>query len=89
MALCYDDGARDARKPFGVGIKMEKPNCYECKHRGELNWDAHSMCKRNPVPNVKGAAHGIKKGWFNFPFNFDPVWLENCDGFEKIENHSE
>jgi hypothetical protein len=47
------------------------------------------MCKRNPVPNVKGAAHGIKKGWFNFPFNFDPVWLENCDGFEKIENHSE
>jgi len=31
--------------------------------------------------NIKGAATGIKGGWFNWPFNFDPVWLENCDGF--------
>ena len=33
--------------------------------------------------NIKGNLHGIKSGWFNFPFNFDPVWLENCDGFEN------
>ena len=32
--------------------------------------------------NVRGNPHGIRKGWFNFPWNFDPVWLENCDGFE-------
>jgi len=35
--------------------------------------------------NIKGDPHGIKSGWFNFPFNFDPVWLENCDGFKSIE----
>ena len=31
--------------------------------------------------NVTGSPHGIAHGWFNWPFNFDPVWLERCDGF--------
>jgi hypothetical protein len=26
---------------------------------------------------------GIKRGWFNWPYNFDPVWLESCNGFEE------
>ena len=33
--------------------------------------------------NIKGSPHGIKNGWFNWPYNFDPIWLENCDGFKK------
>lgn len=33
--------------------------------------------------NIRANPHGIKKGWFNWPWNFDPVWLENCDGFEE------
>lgn len=32
--------------------------------------------------NIKGNPHGIRNGWFNHPFNFDPVWLLQCDGFE-------
>ena len=32
---------------------------------------------------VKGNSHGIKNGWFNWPMNFDPIWLESCNGFEK------
>lgn len=35
--------------------------------------------------NVKGNPTGIKKGWFNWPYNFDPTWLESCDGFEDKE----
>jgi hypothetical protein len=35
--------------------------------------------------NVKGNAHGIKMGWFNHPLEFDPRWLEECDGFEAKE----
>ena len=31
--------------------------------------------------NIKGNAHGILSGWFNWPLNFDPTWLESCDGF--------
>jgi len=34
--------------------------------------------------NIEGDPHGIAKGWFNWPFNFDPLWLENCDGFEGV-----
>jgi hypothetical protein len=32
--------------------------------------------------NIKANPHGVRMGWFNWPFNFDPVWLESCDGFE-------
>ncbi len=31
---------------------------------------------------VTGNPHGIRMGWFNHPVNFDPVWLEDCTGFE-------
>lgn len=31
--------------------------------------------------NIAANPHGIRKGWFNWPYNFDPVWLQRCDGF--------
>jgi hypothetical protein len=31
--------------------------------------------------NIKGNPHGIRNGWFNWPMNFDPTWLEQCEGF--------
>jgi len=31
--------------------------------------------------NIVANYQGIKRGWFNWPMNFDPIWLENCDGF--------
>ena len=36
--------------------------------------------------NIKGNAHGIKNGWFMWPISFDPVWLENCDGYTEKED---
>lgn len=30
---------------------------------------------------IKANPHGLRKGWFQYPFNFDPVWLENCNGY--------
>ena len=35
---------------------------------------------------VTGNETGIRKGWFAWPLNFDPVWLESCDGFTEKEN---
>ncbi|RLJ03678.1 MAG: hypothetical protein DRP08_03280 [Candidatus Aenigmatarchaeota archaeon] len=26
---------------------------------------------------------GVRKGWCNFPWNFDPVWVKKCDCFEE------
>jgi hypothetical protein len=34
---------------------------------------------------VKGNSHGIRNGWFNHPFDFNPVWLEECTGFKAKE----
>ena|SRR3990167_3099699 len=31
---------------------------------------------------VVGHHTGIRRGWFQWPFNFDPVWLQECDGYE-------
>lgn len=34
---------------------------------------------------IKANFHGIKNGWFNWPHNFDPAWLENCEGFSEVK----
>lgn len=41
-----------------------------------------SLINNNEL-NIKANQHGIDKGWFNFPFNFDTVWLISCDGYEE------
>ncbi len=42
--------------------------------------------KENAVKlNIKGNSQGIRHGWFMWPVNFDPTWLESCDGFESKE----
>lgn len=61
-----------------------KPDCYKCKHRGELLVGLHSTCA-NREAKVTANAHGIKSGWFFWPYNFDPVWLVSCDGFAPRE----
>ncbi len=39
-----------------------------------------------PPLNIQANIHGVKKGWFMWPMNFDPTWLENCDGYEDEIN---
>ena len=39
--------------------------------------------------NIRGNPHGERMGWFIWPANFDPVWLENCDGFEEEKTKEE
>lgn len=29
--------------------------------------------------------HAVRSGWFMWPLNFDPIWLESCNGFTKKE----
>lgn len=75
--------------------------CYECIHRGTVPGSCHSSCNHPEAKtesgllyvlsgqsgslNIKGNTHGIKSGWFIWPLDFDPVWLENCDGFKMKE----
>jgi hypothetical protein len=65
---------------------MVNPNCYNCQHRRNLAGDCHSRCVKTTA-KVVGSMHGIKNGWFFYPVNFDPIWLEECDGYEEKENN--
>ena len=65
-------------------INRKAPDCYECEHRHDLIGDAHSSCDALSA-NVIGNRHGIEHGWFFWPFNFDPTWLEMCDSFKQKE----
>lgn len=47
---------------------------------------APPIMKSSKDLGIKGNAHGISQGWFNFPYNFDPTWLENCEGYKNIDN---
>lgn len=60
----------------------QKPDCYKCIHRRNVPGDRHSSCM-NIHADVDAELHGIKKGWFIWPFNFDPIWLINCNGFKE------
>ena len=64
---------------------MNKPNCYDCKHKSEIPGDAHIKCD-HPTPKdigIKGHPGGIMGGWFHYPYNFDPCWLLECNGFKE------
>lgn len=67
--------------------KEQKHDCYECEHRGTIPGSCHSCCRHPEIGrkklNIEGNPTAIRGGWFMWPGNFDPVWLENCDGFEQ------
>lgn len=50
-----------------------------------LSGDIAIDTKSADTLGIKASAHGITKGWFNWPYDFDPTWLENCNGFERSE----
>ena len=60
---------------------------------GEVMAIFASIGRHVPVVDLDGAVtlgikadpHGVRSGWFNWPFNFDPVWLQECKGFELKE----
>ena len=54
--------------------------CLNCTLRKKVVGDAHSQCTYPHTQELfadimsKASAHGIKKGWFRWPYNYDPVW---------------
>ncbi len=61
----------------------DRPNCYECEHHSIIPGDAHIKCLVLVTTDliVEGDARGKANGWFNWPGNFDPTWLLECNGF--------
>jgi len=60
--------------------------CWSCQHKREVPGNYHIRCVK-PDPDMKGNEHGIRKGWFMYPFLFDPTWKEKlCNNYQKIED---
>lgn len=58
-----------------------KPNCSTCEWKRNVPGDCHIKCI-NPDPHMAGNEHGIRNSWFNYPFNFDPVWMtKECSNY--------
>ena len=63
-------------------ILSKMTECCSCKNRRNIPGDCHLSCVK-PDPNMTGNPHGIRNGWFFYPFNFDPTWKEkNCANYE-------
>ena len=64
---------------------MSDANCYTCVYRREIPGDCHIMCVAGNA-RVVGHPTGIKRGWFVWPYSFDPTWLVSCDSHETPDN---
>jgi hypothetical protein len=43
-----------------------------------------TMGKNIPAPfNLEYDKYGLQSGWFNWPLDFDPTWLNRCDAYEN------
>lgn len=57
--------------------------CYQCVNKRPVPGNCHIDCA-NPDPEMTGDPHGMKNGWFIYPFCFDPVWkTKDCVNFES------
>jgi len=61
-------------------------DCYKCEHQKNISGDAQIRCN-NPDSQMTGRSHAIHKGWFNYPYSFDPIWrTKECRNFTKKNN---
>lgn len=55
---------------------------------GAIKWivaQGFYVNQRCELFNVTADPLGIRRGWFMWPINYDPVWLLTCDAFERKE----
>jgi len=71
----------DIRPEF---YSKENKKCYTCIFKNTVPGSTHSSCsKKNAIINADN--HGIKNGWANWPWDFDPIWINSCDSYYNKE----
>ena len=88
----YDDknkkmiyiAAKEIIAEISVENHCDVPDCRKCIFCYQHSFTHHIACL-NSFATVRGDKHGEKNGWFQYPINFDPIWLNYCDGFKEKE----
>jgi len=70
--------------------------CKTCKYCTNIIHSHHVTCDyflknknliiKSPLNSGSVPEYAKENGWFNFPLNFDPIWIENCNIHEDIED---
>ena len=72
-------------KPGNGNYNDLKTKCNNCTHIRSIPGSCHVLCSKVDL-SIEGSRHGIKNGWFMYPFNFDPIWRTNeCKNYEPID----
>ncbi len=88
-ANCYDCEFRGSA-PGSAHSECNHPSVKEIM--GDPLLGIMSMmggARKLSAPRIEGGSapkfnqHGIDNGWANWPFNFDPIWLEECNLFKE------
>ena len=56
----------------------DRPDCFECAFRADSA--SHSRCT-NGGATVTGFDRSISSGAFDWPRDFDPAWVQSCNGY--------
>ena len=69
----------------------QKKTCWHCAYKMNNIGSADIQCRFNwngtGAKKPEGDEWGIKNGWYNFPWNYDPVWMKNeCQKFKAKTN---
>jgi hypothetical protein len=59
--------------------------CFSCRFMRRITSSSHIRCA-NPDLTLTGDEDAIEKGYFQYPYNFNPIWIKSiCKKFkEKI-----
>lgn len=60
--------------------KSENKKCLTCKYMRQISGTHHIRCVKEDA-HVNLNNHGVKNGWALYPFNMDPIWVEDCDSY--------
>jgi hypothetical protein len=61
-----------------------RPNCHKCVNHDPLPMTHRIQCLE-PRALVSGEAGAAKNGQFNWPWDFDPAWVEECSAYEEAQ----
>lgn len=68
--------------------RSPKEECWDCVNRRPVAGSFHISCAK-PDFSIKANIVGVRKGWFFYPYNFDPVWKESlCQNWEDINENT-
>ncbi|MHA1333266.1 MAG: hypothetical protein ACTSPL_04225 [Candidatus Odinarchaeia archaeon] len=69
--------------------KLKAATINEVLLRVFAGWEIVPLIPKDFALKIKLDPIGIKRGWANWPWNFDPIWVEECSGFEEKEEEKE